>query len=248
VKYLHDSTTPSLPHIQTLMGQRSDNFVHAFDGAEIDWSVLLGSAIDSVPDHWVSLYRECSLEELVRIAREGLAAPLAEMRPSEMRREMEILDRFRPERLVERGVSRLSAIFAAPAPENVPSLSFRSERLILEIKTDPAACFVGDMDFITGLIPFLGAYPADVGRFQGAFSKYWDSVMPLADFFGRYVKVRQGEACHWIAAGGAGEGRPKIFFSPEILIMKPVISQKHLQVVGRIGEQEASLEPYEADS
>ncbi|MFA6604326.1 MAG: hypothetical protein WCT10_05875 [Patescibacteria group bacterium] len=230
------------------MAQKSDNYLHAFDGCGIDWSVLLGSDIPAAPEHWVSLYRECSLEELARIAREGLAAPVAELRPSEMRREMEILDRFRPERLVEHGVSRLGAIFAAPSPENVPSLPFRAERMILEIKTDPASCFVGDMDFITGLIPFLGAYPADVGRFQGAFSKYWDSVMPLADFLGHYVKVRQGGSCPWVATAGAGEGRPKVFFSPEILIMKPIISQKHLRVIGRIEDPDGPLEQLEADS
>ncbi len=215
------------------MGQRCHNPFPDFDGAFLDWNALLGSGFDEAPRGWVSVFRVCSLEELVRIAREGMAVPPPDLRPAEIRREMETLDRFRPPAVVRRGISRLGAIYASPTAEDAPRLPFRKERIILEMKVDPAQGWVGDMDFITCLIPFIGAQPQGLDRFQGAFHKYWESVIPFADFRRHYEKVSTADGFHWLAKGRTPLNRPRSFFLPEILVMTPLISQRHIRVVSQ---------------
>ncbi len=213
------------------MGERCHNPFPDFDGAFLDWNALLGSGFDDAPRRWVSVFRECALDELVRVARDGMAVPPPELRPMEIRREMETLDRFRPPAVIRRGISRLGAIYASPTAEDAPRLPFRKERIVLEMKIDPARGWVGDMDFITCLIPFIGAQPQGLERFQGAFRKYWESVIPFETFRRHYDKVRTADGCHWLVKSRAPKGLPRTFFLPEILVMTPVISQRHIRVV-----------------
>lgn len=232
------------------MGQRGDNFMHAFDGWTLDWNAVFGLAFDTAPEHWVSVYREASVEELVRIASHGIAPPSPDVRHPEMRQEMELLDRFRPQQVIEKGVSRLRAIYASPTPDT-PKLPFRRERAILELKVDPEAGYVGEMDFITALIPFMSAHGRGLEKYQGAFRRYWDSVIPLTEFTRHYKARRTGDGMQWTRKGGSSE-MPKTFFSPEIMVMAPVISKQHVRIVrwdppeaGSQGESEWYNDPDE---
>jgi hypothetical protein len=211
------------------MGQRGDNFMHAFDGWTLDWSAVFGLGFETAPDHWVSVYREASIEELVRIASHGVCSPSPDVRHPEMRQEMELLDKFRPPQVVEKGVSRLKAIYASPTPET-PHLSFRRERAILEMRVDPEAGYVGEMDFITALIPFMNAHGRGLEKYQGAFRRYWDSVIPLGAFTKHYKPRATDDGMQWVRKSGPSV-MPKTFFSPEIMVMSPAISKQHVRIV-----------------
>lgn len=213
------------------MGEKCNNLFHAFDGIGLDWASILGGGFSTAPRSWVSVFREVSLEELVRIAKEGLSVPPPEMRPAEFRQEMEVLDQFRPPHIVKRGVSRLRAIYAAPTPDDAPQLPFRNERIMLEMKIDPARAYVGDMDFITCLIPFIGAQRYGLDKYHGAFKKYWDSVIPFKDFRRHYLRMDTGIGHQWVCGPGAPGGLPKNFFAPEILVMTPSVSQRHIRIL-----------------
>jgi hypothetical protein len=211
------------------MGHRlnnSDNY-----GAFLEWNAELGARVESAPKGWVSVYREVSSEELVRISQQGLTVPAPEMRPPEVRLEMETLDRFRPRHLMERGVSRLGAIYAAPTIEDAPRLPFRRERVVLELKVDAGCGWVGDMDFITCLIPFLGAHGQGAEKFHGAFRKYWESVIPLKRFLRDYARLKTGDGNHWVAKGRLAAGVPRVFFAPEIMLTTSAVNQRHIRVV-----------------
>lgn len=214
------------------MGQRTDTLMRAGDGASIDWGAMLGTGLADVPEHFVSVYRECSLDELVRIVREGLSVPPAETRHPDMRAEMELLDRYRPQRLIDRGVSRIGAVYAVPTSET-PKFPFRRERYVLELKVDPKEAFVGDMDFITCLIPFIGANQMGLERYRGAFKKYWESVITLEEFFANYKEIGTGDGVQWVAKAKAPKRLPRTYFAPEIMIMTPIISPRHIRVVRR---------------
>lgn len=214
------------------MGQRSDGLLRDAGGTTIDWGAMLGVGLADVPKHYVSVYRECSLDELVRIVREGLCVPPVETRHPDMRAEMELLDRHRPKKLVEAGVSRLGAVYAVPTPET-PRFPFRRERYVLELKVEPAEAFVGDMDFITCLIPFIGANQAGLDRYRGAFQKYWESVISLSDFLAHYRRVDTTDGTHWIAKVKAPKKLPRTFFAPEIMVMTPIISARHVRIMRR---------------
>lgn len=214
------------------MGERSQNYLDAFDGRALDWSAVFGAAFASAPKGHVSVFRESSREELIRIAREGLSAPPPEIRHPEMRREMELLDRHRPAEFVKRGISRLNAIYAVPTSDT-PRLPFRKEYFILEMKVDPAESYIGDMDFITCLIPFMGAHHASLDKYKGAFTKYWESVITLKAFFRHYTRVETGDGTYWAARPGAPKGLQKTYFAPEIMVMTPVISQRHMRIIRR---------------
>jgi len=212
------------------IGERSDNFLHAFDGWTLDWNAVFGLGFDSAPADWVTVYRECSMDELARIAREGLTVPSADMRHPDTRREMELLDRFRPRHIMDKGISRLRAIYAVPTPET-PGLPFKRERAILEMKVDSRQGFVGDMDFITALIPFIGVRGRGVEQYHGAFRRYWESVIPLSRFYRNYAKVETDDGAHWVRKGRASDRLPRTFFSPEIMLMTPVISKQHVRII-----------------
>lgn len=195
----------------------------------IDAGDILGADFDAVPPHWATVYRECSPEELERIRLDGLAAPPPECRPAKFRQEMEMLDRFRPPAVVERGVSRLNAIYAAPTPADVPCLDCRRERVVLAMRIDPAAAGVGDMHFITCLIPFLGAHRFSLDKYQGAFRKYWEGIIGFEDFRRHYERALMGNG-GWRRRADAPTELPERFFSPEILILLPRIDQRHIRV------------------
>jgi hypothetical protein len=212
------------------MGQRANGYMHAFDGRTLDMSVVFGAGFAGAPKGHVSVYRESSREELLRIARDGLTVPSPEVRHPEMRQEMELLDRYRPAHMVKKGVSRLGAIYAVPTPET-PRLPFRKEYFVLEMLVDPTDSFVGDMDFITCLIPFIGATKQGLEKYRGAFQRYWESVIPLKDFLKHYRRVETGDGDHWVAKKEAPKGMPRTYFSAEILVMSQMISQRHMRVV-----------------
>ncbi|MFH2063491.1 MAG: hypothetical protein ABIJ46_05085 [bacterium] len=221
------------------MGERCDNFLHAFDGWTLDWNAVFGLGFDSAPEGWSTVYRECSIDELARMAREGLTVPAAELRHPDNRREMELLDRFRPDRMVEQGISRLRAIYATPSPET-PRLPYKPERAILEMKVDPACGFVGDMDFISALIPFISAHGDRVEQYYGAFRRYWDGVIPFVDFLRSYSQADSDGTNYWVRQPDAPENLPLTFFSPEIMLMTPVISKQHVRIVRWEPSQEDS--------
>jgi hypothetical protein len=212
------------------MGERAHNYLHAFDGRSLNWSAALGMGFASAPKRLVSVFREASRDELLRIAREGLTATPPEVRHPEVRHEMELLDQHRPEQLVKRGVSRLGAIFAVPTAET-PRLPFRKEYFVLEMKIEPKEAYVGDMDFVNCLIPFMGGSVAGLDRFRGAFVKYWDSVIPFSAFRKHYRRVETGDGSHWLAARSAPKTLPRSFVAPEVLVMSPVVDQRHLRIV-----------------
>jgi hypothetical protein len=213
------------------MGQRADGFGNAWLGGHLNWDSLFGGGWQTAPKEWVSVWRECSPDELVRASQQGLAVPAPELRPPEVRQEMELLDSFRPEPVAKRGVSRLHSIFASPAPEDVPFLPHRRERLVVEMLINPAEAFVGDMDFITSLISFMWVNKFGVDQFHGAFRKYWDSIVRLDHFLGSYERIETPDGGHWMARRPVADHLPKTFFAPEIMITTPVISQRHIRLL-----------------
>ncbi|OIO51972.1 hypothetical protein COY93_03380 [Candidatus Uhrbacteria bacterium CG_4_10_14_0_8_um_filter_58_22] len=223
------------------MGERCDNFLHAFDGWTLDWNEVFGLGFESAPRDWTVVYRECSIDELAQVAREGLTVPTAELRHPDNRREMELLDRFRPDHVVERGISRLRAIYAVPTSET-PRFPYRHDRAILEMKVDPNCGFVGDMDFIDALIPFISAHGSGVERYHSAFRRYWDGIVPFGDFLNNYSKVETDGNVHWIRKPEASGTMPQAFFSPEIMLMTPVVSRQHIRIVRwEYGQEDPSL-------
>lgn len=212
------------------MDGRADNFFHALDGTVLDWGRVLGSGFKNAPKGWVSVFRECSLEEIVRIGREGLSPSPPEMRPPDFRQEMELLDAHRPAALVKQGVSRLNAIYAVPTPDT-PKLPHRHEHIVIEVRVNPEECVVGDMDFITAIIPFIGAQRFGMDKYQGAFRKYWESVIPFADFLRHYRRTETFAGSQWFAKRSAPPRLPKMFFAPEIMVMTPTISREHIRIV-----------------
>jgi hypothetical protein len=212
------------------MGQRGDNFTHAFDGLSLDWTAVFGAGFRDAPPGWVSVFRECSLDEIGTIARIGLSAPSPETRHPELRQEMELLDGFRPPHIVASGISRLAAVYATPTSDT-PQLPFRKERVIIEMRVDPDASYVGDMDFITALIPFIGARKHGLENYHGAFRKYWETVIPLRRFKRYYAPAESAAGRHWFRKPSAPESLPRMYFSPEIMVMTPSIGSRHIRIV-----------------
>lgn len=216
------------------MGERASNYLHAFDGRSLDWSVALGAGFASAPKRMVSVFREASRDELLRIAREGLTVTPAEARHPEIRQEMELLDKHRPAHLVKKGVSRSGAIFAVPTSET-PRLPFRKEYFILELKIEPTEAYVADMDFVNLLAPFMSGFSGVQGsgldRYRGAFVKYWDTLISFNDFRKHYRRVETGDGGHWLRARGAPAKLPRSFIAPEVLVTSPVVHQKHVRIV-----------------
>ncbi|MBI4457656.1 hypothetical protein HY633_01690 [Candidatus Uhrbacteria bacterium] len=217
------------------MGERYHNLLPAFTGTSIDWNGVFGAGFANVNKRWVSVYREVAIDELIRIASGGLRAAPPELLVPEIREEMELLDRFRPSSLARLGVSRVNAIYATPTPE-LSRNQQRRERIMLELKIDPAAAFVGDADFVTCLVPFMGVYRYGLERHQEVFRKYWQSVIPLKDFFKYYERLEAVEGFRWVARMGAPRGYPRVFFIPEVLIMSPSVSTGHIRIVQHDGQ------------
>lgn len=195
-------------------------------------AVSLGQDFGRTPADWVTVWRECSPEELIVVAHHGLKVPAPENRLPEFRQEMELLDSFRPAAVAERGISRLNSIYASPSPEDVPCLPHRRERLVVEMRIDPQGAYVGDMDFITGLISFMGANRFGIEQFHGAYRKYWDSVMPLSYFLERYRREDTPDGGHWRAHRPVAESLPHTYYAPEVMIVAPLVSQRHIRLVG----------------
>src|SRR5688572_9743587 len=214
------------------MGHRSDSILRLGDGADPDWAAMLGTGYADVPKHFVAVYRECGMDELVRTVREGLSVPPAETRHPDMRAEMERLDKYRPKKMIDRGVSRLGAIYASPT-EETPKFPFRKERYVLKVMVDPEEAYVGDMDFITCLIPFISANQSGLDRYRGAFKKYWDSVISLKDFLAHYREVPTPDGSYWMVKSSAPARLPKTCFAPEIMVMTPLISPRYVKVIKR---------------
>jgi hypothetical protein len=212
---------------------RYNNFLHAFDGWTLDWNSVLGLGFETAPENWVTVYRECSIDELARVARDGLRVPSADRRHPDNRQEMELLDRFRPNHITEKGISRLKAIYAVPTPMT-PRFGYKRERAILEMKVDPADGYVGDMDFITALIPFINVRGRGVEQYHGAFRRYWDSIIPLTVFYRNYQQLNKKDEVsdpYWFKKRGASIRLPKTYFSPEILLMTPIISKQYVRII-----------------
>lgn len=212
------------------MDGRADNFLYALEGSALDWGRLLGSGFTAAPEGWVSVYRECSLEEIVRIAREGLSAPPPETRPPDFREEIELLDSCRTPKMVKAGISRTRAITAAPSLESARARGGRG-RIALEVKVDPTECFVGDADFIVAMMPTIGVQRYGMEKYRGSFRRYWESIISLADFLKWYRRVETFAGSQWFPRHAAPPKQPGMYFAPEVLVMTPVVSRAHVRIV-----------------
>ena len=215
------------------MGERCDNFSFAFNGISLDWGKVLGARFDDVPKSWVTVFRETSLEELIYIAREGLSAYHQDVRHPELFQEMEMLDRHRPKKILERGISRIDAISALPASDSIFGTSSH-RTVMLELKVDPKECFVSDVDFLNYATPFATGKQAGSDRYKNAFKKYWDSMTPLTHFLKHYTNIELPEGSHWLRREGAPGKLPDMFFMPEVLIMSPTVSAQHIRIAGEL--------------
>lgn len=211
------------------MAQRVNGYMHAFDGMFLDWDHVFGAGWRNAPRGWVSVYRGCSVEELLKIAREGLRAPEPEMRPTETRLELELVDRFRPLAVTRRGISRLHSIDASPTPEL--RRSARRVEAVIEMKVDPEECVVGDLDIIAGVAPFLDIRGRKLDRFGGALRAYWDSLVSLKDFKKFYSPIRTTDGSHWVRTSRAPKDLPESFFLPEVLVLSSRVSALHCRMV-----------------
>ncbi len=211
------------------MAQRANGYLHAFDGMFLDWDHVFGAGWRAVPREWVSVYRGCSVEELLKIARVGLTAPAPELRPPEVRAELEAIDRFRPHHILRRGVSRLQAIEASLTSE-VRRATRRIEAVI-EMKVNPAECAVVDQDAIAGATSLLDRRGRKPDRLGGAYRAYWESLVPLKDFKKYYSSIRTADGQQWIRGTRAPKGLPESFFRPEVLVSSPRVSALHVRMV-----------------
>lgn len=214
------------------MGQRSDDFLHAWNGLTVNWDRFFGAGFKASPKRWVSVYREASLDELIRIARDGMRATPPEAMHQDARDEMALLDRYRPRRIARLGLSRRSSIVALPSPDawHAPQ---RKERIVLELRVDPGECFVGDADVRATIIPFAGdKWPS--ARYRTFYEKYWEGIVTLREFQRAYGRVETPEGPHWVAKSGAAKRLPQTFFVPEIMIMTPHVSRSHIRIVPKM--------------
>lgn len=211
------------------MGQRADNYFHAFNGMTLNWDAMLGSGFADAPQHWVSVYRECSLEELLRIAREGVSTPSPDSRHPDLRAELELLDRCRPAHVAKRGISRLLAISASPTPPQ-PRSQHRREHIIVEMRIDPEACFVGDVDVISCVLPFIDTHRHGLARCKDAFTQYWKGMMPLREFLDAYSPLETPEGTHWMLRARTRRAMQPSFFMPEVLVMLPRVSPQYVRI------------------
>lgn len=220
------------------MGERCDNFAFAFDGRTVDWNRVFGMRFNDAPKGWVTVYRECAVEDLIRIAREGLSGPDPDMRYPEARQELELLDQNRPTRFVEKGVSRIGAIGAVLSPEDASGWQFRRS-VMLEMKIDPKYAIVCDCDRLDQPSTVAPSRRAREERYKAAFRDYWESAVPLTSFLRHYSKVETAEDTHWIAARRTPTRLPRTFFAPEVLVTQPAISSQHIRIMrgSPVGEE-----------
>lgn len=212
------------------MGERCDNFSHAFNGMALDWGQVLGARFEDAPKNWVSVFRETSLDELLYIAREGLTAYHQEVKHPDMLQEMELLDSFRTEKAIKNGISRIEAIAAMPNEDHDPYNGFGRRSVTLEMKVDPKDCYVGDTDYLNYAMPYANSRRSGAEKFRSAFTKYWDSMIPFLSFLKYYTKVELPEGHHWLKKSGAPRQLPDAIFAPEVLVMTPSVSAQHIRI------------------
>lgn len=212
------------------MGQRANDFGRAWQSGRFNWDSLLGRGWQTAPAHWVSVWRDCSSDELVKASRQGLSAPRVSLRSLEAREEMALFDSFRPGIVVKQGLSRSKAIFASPHPDDVPYRPHRREPLLVEMLVDPREAYVGDLDCVTSLVSFSGGGTIGLDQFEGAFRKYWKSMVRLDHFLQDYERIELPDGGYWANRRLSSSRYPKTFFSPEVMVLTPVISQRHMRL------------------
>src|SRR3989338_8755916 len=210
------------------MAHRSDNYLHAFDGLTMNWDAVFGAGFRDAPRGWVTVFRPCAVEEMLMIAREGLAVPAPDLRPCEVRLAPGTSDRFRPLRLSRQGWSRLRSLEASLTPD-VRQFPYRRDEAVIEILVNPADGVVCDMDSIAGLGPFADRQERR-NKFSGAFRRYWESAVPLKTFLKFYSKIETPEGAHWLKGRRAPRLLPESFFLPEVLVTTPRISPRHVRL------------------
>lgn len=220
------------------MGERCDNFAHAFNGRSVDWSLVFGMGFDATPKTWTTVYRECEMEDLVRIAREGLGIPDSDIRYPEVRREFELLDRNRTDRIIDMGVKRMDTIGAMLVPEDIGGWQHRRS-VLLEMKVDPKGCLVCDYDHLDMPTPITATRRMRTERYQAGLRNYWESAIPLSTFLRHYTKVETQDDAHWVVSKRAPARLPRMYFAPEVLVTTPAISAQHVRIMrgGIIGHQ-----------
>lgn len=211
------------------MGERLHNGIIGTHGPGVNWDAVFGAGFESAPKDWTTVYREVTVEEMVRIAKQGLRPHPPELWLPEIHEEMRLLDGYRPREILSKGISRASAIYAAPVPDMAAS-NRRGDHVIIEMKVDPAECYVGDVDLVTCLIPFMGVHRYGLQRHPDSFKKYWDGLISLDDFLDHYDRIEAVEGYRWVARSDSSRKLPKSFYVPEVLVMTPVVSQRHIRI------------------
>lgn len=212
------------------MADRIDNFSYAWNGSNLDWDVVFGADFNHVPAGWATVYKPCSFDELVRVARQGVSMLPEIARHSNSYREFQAIDRHRSPRAARLGVRRSRAIFALPSAD-LPHASYHRDFALLEMRVDQSAAFVADTDALANTSPFG---PIKFGRGRTSpYKAYWAGLVSLADFKKNYVKIESVRGHHWACRPGAPTRLPQTFFSPEVLVMTPTISQRHVRILRR---------------
>lgn len=169
------------------------------------------------------VYHITDLEHLSSIEAHGLTSGIGE--PEGMRGYVdEVVDDFRPEGLIARGISRIDGIYAHPSLEGLHRGSMRGAELdqliTLSVEVDPDTAMVLDAERLKDVA--LGIrYLHRNGIPERAVRRYWDSAITLSDYRRLY---NQSNGVRLDSS--SGDAYPPSYKMPEVLIPNPVSPEK----------------------
>jgi len=224
-------------------------------------SILTRDKIEA-PANFVSVFHETKEEFIESIDKGGLKLDTETKNigdSDEMVLRNRLIDKYRPKKLQQFGVSRQN-IYAYPYLEHGHGLGGAANKFakdhrrfqreqpgeILELKVDPAKCYIGRMEYITNIHADIaqGLLPEEEAIEFWA-KEYWDQIITLQDFLKWYKKPEfdeEGEPINpqdykvepvrdiFYLLKDAPEELAQQIEIPEILIPED-IPQKHIKVV-----------------
>ncbi|MFO0920238.1 MAG: hypothetical protein U0451_01040 [Candidatus Saccharimonadales bacterium] len=151
----------------------------------------------------------------------------------------EVVDGFRPEELVARGISRTDGIYAHPSLERLHRGSLRGRELdqliTLSVEVDPDAAMVLDAARLKDVA--LGIrYSHRNGVPERAARWYWDSAITLSEYRKLYNQS------NGVRLNNSLDGtHPPFYKIPEVLIPDPVGPEKVSWVASILGKKSVAL-------
>ncbi len=150
----------------------------------------------------------------------------------------EVVDDFRPEELVARGISRTDGIYAHPSLEKLHRGPLRGKELdqpiTLSVEVDPDTAMVLDADKLNAVA--VGLRRRHNGIPTEAIERYWASAITLSDYRKLY---NQSNGVRLDSS--SDDGHPPFYRVPEVLIPDPVSPEKVAWVASILGNKSVAL-------